>query len=123
MFNHDGTDQAWSDKKLLKNIIINLVSNASKFSKEDEPIEIKSRITNEAMQLEIKDTGIGISEEDLEHLYSSFYRGKNAVNIQGTGLGLHIVKRYVDLLNGTIELDSKLGEGSKFCITIPLTKQ
>ena len=123
VFNHDGTDQAWSDKKLLKNIIINLVSNASKFSKEDEPIEIKSRITNEAMQLEIKDTGIGISEEDLEHLYSSFYRGKNAVNIQGTGLGLHIVKRYVDLLNGTIEIDSKLGEGSKFCITIPLTKQ
>ena len=123
VFNHDGTDQAWSDKKLLKNIIINLISNASKFSKEDEPIEIESRITNEAMQLEIKDTGIGISEEDLEHLYSSFYRGKNAVNIQGTGLGLHIVKRYVDLLNGTIELDSKLGEGSKFCITIPLTKQ
>lgn len=123
VFNHDGTNHAWSDKKLLKNIIINLISNASKFSKEDEPIEIESRITNEAMQLEIKDHGIGISEEDLEHLYSSFYRGKNAVNIQGTGLGLHIVKRYVDLLNGTIELDSKLGEGSKFCITIPLTKQ
>ena len=123
MFHHEGTERVWSDKKLLKNIIINLISNAIKFSNEGQPLEITSRITSEDMQLVIKDKGIGISGEDLEHLYSSFYRGKNAVNIQGTGLGLHIVKRYVDLLNGTIELDSILGQGTTFSITIPSLKQ
>ncbi|MEJ0105953.1 MAG: ATP-binding protein [Bacteroidota bacterium] len=85
-------------KKLLRNIIINLCSNAIKFSDEGSRIEIKSAINNETAIIEIADHGIGISEEDKEHLFSSFFRGFNATNIQGTGLGLHIVKRYTDLL-------------------------
>jgi signal transduction histidine kinase len=63
---------------------------------------------------------MGISEEDQEHLFSSFFRGKNVINIQGTGLGLHIVKRYVDLLRGTIKLESELDRGTKLTFTIPI---
>ena len=77
---------------------------------------------NEKLEIFITDEGIGISAEDQEHLFSSFYRGKNAMNIQGTGLGLHIVKRYLDLMNGHINLNSKIGEGSTFVVTIPLIK-
>jgi signal transduction histidine kinase len=68
----------------------------------------------------VRDEGIGISEEDQSHLFSSFFRGKNALNIQGTGLGLHIVKRYADLLGGTINLQSKLGEGTTITLQIPI---
>ena len=74
------------------------------------------------MIITISDKGIGIAANDLEHLYSSFHRGKNATNIQGTGLGLHIVKRYLDLLGGTIDAHSILSEGSTFTLTIPFTK-
>ena len=123
IFQHEGTNTVCSDRKLLKNIIFNLTTNAIKFSDEGAPLELRSKITNDTMQVTIKDKGIGISEDDLGHLYSSFYRGRNAMNIQGTGLGLHIVKRYVELLSGTIELKSKLGEGSTFCITIPITNK
>ncbi len=65
------------------------------------------------------DHGICIPEEDKELLFSSFYRAKNAINIEGTGLGLHIIKRYIDLLNGSIQVYSKLNEGTQFHIFIP----
>ena len=68
----------------------------------------------------VKDEGIGIAEEDQHHLFSSFFRGKNALNIQGTGLGLHIVKRYLDLLGGNAQLKSKLGKGTTITFTIPV---
>lgn len=118
---NEGIKQIYSDKKLLKNIIINLTGNAIKFSDEGKSIKIKSSSADGKMNIFITDEGIGISEEDKKHLFSSFYRGKNALNIQGTGLGLHIVKRYLDLLDGDINLESKIGEGSTFYITIPIT--
>ncbi len=71
------------------------------------------------MVVSVKDQGIGISEEDQQHLFSSFYRGKNAINIQGTGLGLHIVKGYIELLQGTINLHSVLDEGTTITIDLP----
>lgn len=123
IYHHEGKMQVYSDKKFLKNVIINLASNAIKFSEEGKPIVINSRVRNEKLEVSITDEGIGISPEDQEHLFSSFYRGKNAVNIQGTGLGLHIVKRYLDLMRGQIKLNSKIGEGSTFVVTIPLTKK
>jgi PAS domain S-box-containing protein len=121
-YHHSGDNNSWSDKKLLKNIIINLVSNAIKFSEEGKSIDVTSEVKDDAMKISIADKGIGISGNDLEHLYASFYRGKNAVNIQGTGLGLHIVKRYIELLEGTIDVKSIIGEGSTFCITLPVKK-
>jgi signal transduction histidine kinase len=115
----DGDTQFSTDKKLLKNILINLLSNAVKFSPEEGVITLKALNTNNQMVVSVKDQGIGISEEDQQHLFSSFYRGKNAINIQGTGLGLHIVKGYVELLHGTINLHSVLDEGTTITIDLP----
>lgn len=119
---YNGEVSISSDKKLLKNILINLLSNAIKFSDEDKEITIRSNTNDNSATIRIQDQGIGISDTDKEHLFSSFFRGSNAVNIQGTGLGLHIVKRYLDLIKGTIDLESKLGKGTTFIITIPANK-
>lgn len=120
-YDHQGNQQIISDNKLLKNIVINLVSNAIKFSPEDKPIEIRSKVSQDKMEIWIADQGIGIPAEDLGHLFSSFFRGKNAINIQGTGLGLHIVKRYTDLLGGIIKVESELNKGTQFYISFPIT--
>ena len=120
IYNHDGEIEAVLDKKLLKNIIINLITNAIKFSNDEATIEIKSTGKNGKAGIAITDHGIGISKEDQEHLFSSFFRGANAVNITGTGLGLHIVKRYVDLLGGNISLQSELNKGTTININIPI---
>ncbi len=121
-YSNKGNGIVCSDKKLLRNIIINLVSNAIKFSGEEKNIFVKSSIDNSRVLLEIKDQGIGIGEEDQAHLFSSFFRGTNAINIQGTGLGLHIVKRYAELLGGTVKLQSQLNEGTTVSIYIPITQ-
>lgn len=108
-----------TDKKLFKNILINLLGNAVKFSGENATIHLNAIRSKDTLNLAIKDEGIGISEEDQQHMFTSFFRGKNAINIQGTGLGLHIVKRYADLINGSIRLQSKLGEGTTVIIDLP----
>jgi PAS domain S-box-containing protein len=109
-----------SDKRLVRNILINLLSNAVKFSPENSTIQLRVRHPpGEGLTLSVQDEGIGISPEDQQHLFSSFYRGGNAVNIEGTGLGLHIVKRYVDLLNGSIHVDSVLEKGTRFTVELP----
>ena len=77
------------------------------------------RSADNKLVLTVKDNGMGISEEDQQHMFTSFYRGKNVVNIQGTGLGLHIVKRYIDLVNGSVSLESRLGEGTTITIELP----
>lgn len=108
-----------SDKRLLKNIMINLLGNAVKFSPEHSSITVTANNTGDEVQIAVADKGIGIPKEEQTHLFSSFYRAKNAVNIQGTGLGLHIVQRYVELLKGTIQLESEVGEGTTIAITLP----
>jgi signal transduction histidine kinase len=115
----EGGTNFTTDKKLLKNILINLLSNAIKFSTEEGLIILDSCNAGDHLQLSVKDQGIGISEEDQQHLFSSFFRGKNAVNIEGTGLGLHIVNRYVNLLNGSIWMESALNAGTTFFIELP----
>lgn len=119
-FEHLGPDVIESDKKLIKNILINLISNAIKFSEEGKTIHVNSNVKEDIAVLSVRDEGIGISEEDQAHLFSSFFRGKNALNIQGTGLGLHIVKRYLDLLGGEVNLKSELGKGTIITFTIPV---
>jgi PAS domain S-box-containing protein len=118
-FRHKGNYPVMADKRLLKNILLNLLSNAIKFSHENSTIEITATINENELIISVKDQGIGISEEDKHHLFERFFRAKNAGNIQGTGLGLHIINKYLELLNGTIELESKLNEGSCFTIHIP----
>ncbi|MFM2139477.1 MAG: hypothetical protein RJA57_1784 [Bacteroidota bacterium] len=116
----DGEVKITTDKKLLKNVLINLISNAIKFSHDDGIISLRCRCDGARAELSIADQGIGISKADQEHLFSSFFRAANATNIQGTGLGLHIVKRYVDLLGGTVNLHSELERGTTVTITIPI---
>ena len=118
-FKYEGTEQINSDKKLLRNILINLISNAAKFSEEDLPITVSAISDNEKNIITVTDKGIGISKKDQEHLFTMFYRASNVTNIQGTGLGLHIVKRYLDLINGTANLQSTLGKGTSISITFP----
>ena len=118
-FKYEGEEKINADKKLLRNILINLISNAAKFSEEASPITISATADKEKNIITVTDKGIGISKKDQEHLFTMFYRGSNVTNIQGTGLGLHIVKRYLDLLNGTIDLQSTLGKGTSITITFP----
>ncbi len=119
-FEYNGIVSVYSDKKLAKNILINLLSNASKFSGEEMPIEIKCNVQNDSAIISVTDHGIGIPKEDQHHLFSSFFRGGNVTNIQGTGLGLHIVKRYIDLLSGRVHLQSELNKGTTVTFQIPI---
>jgi len=116
---YEGVDDFSTDKRLLKNILINLFSNALKFSDEDRSVWINIENKNDQLRVMIRDEGIGIPEEDQHHLFTTFFRGKNVVNIEGTGLGLPIVKRYVDLLNGTVSLKSKLEKGTIVDFALP----
>jgi two-component system sensor kinase FixL len=115
--------EIWLDKKLLKNICINLLSNAIKYSGKDSNIWFDAYIKGQKIYASIKDEGIGIPEEDQKHLFSRFFRADNAMNIQGTGLGLNIVKRYIDLLKGAIRFESVQGEGTVFYFEIQLLEK
>jgi PAS domain S-box-containing protein len=116
---YQGEENFTTDKRLLKNILINLFSNAIKFSGENKSIWIDITNENELLSVVLKDEGVGIPEEDQHHLFTTFFRGKNVTNIEGTGLGLPIVKRYVDLLKGNVSLKSVLGEGTTIYFTLP----
>ena len=116
---HSGEEDVRTDKHLLKNICINLLSNAIKFSAENSSIKIYAWFNKDQFTLSVKDNGIGISEEDKQHLFERFFRAKNAINIQGTGLGLHIIAKYVELMNGNIEIESELEKGTSITIQIP----
>jgi PAS domain S-box-containing protein len=118
-----GQEKVFADKRLLKNILINVLSNAIKFSGEAMPVDIAIQSRGEDVEINVTDKGIGISEEDQEHLFTSFFRATNASNIQGTGLGLHIVKRYIDLMNGEVTLRSRLDEGTIVTIIFPSEKK
>jgi signal transduction histidine kinase len=71
----------------------------------------------------VRDHGLGISEEDQKHLFQRFFRSKSAINIPGTGLGLNIVKKYIELLGGEIQVTSELGQGSTFTVTLNQSKE
>ncbi|MBX9783577.1 MAG: PAS domain-containing sensor histidine kinase [Chitinophagaceae bacterium] len=105
------------DTSMFKHIIINLLSNAIKFSPDGSEIKLSTAVKNNELVLRVKDNGIGIPPEDQEHLFERFFRATNAINIQGTGLGLHIVAKYAELMNGTIACNSEPGKGSEFVIT------
>ena len=115
---HTGDTTVFSDPSLLRNVITNLLSNATKFSQEGSVIEVSSKVTNKETVVMVKDNGMGISKADQEHLFERFFRGTNVTNIQGTGLGLHIVGKYIEMLDGNIEFASELEKGTTFIITL-----
>jgi len=106
-----------TDREKLRQIVLNLLDNAVKFTPCGE-IKIAAARCNGALKLVVSDTGIGIAQEDLHHLFEEFYRSKSTT--RGTGLGLAIVKKFVNVLGGEIAVESELGKGSTFTVTVPL---
>lgn len=117
-YSHQGDEQVQTDPTLFKHILINLLSNAVKFSPEHAPISITTQKLSGQLKLSVKDHGIGIPAPDQQHLFELFYRASNADHIQGTGLGLHIIKRYTELLNGEIRCNSVVGKGTEFGLAL-----
>lgn len=109
------------DKKLLRHILINLLTNAIKYSPQGGKISFDLFYLQKEVVFRIQDEGIGIPEVDRDNLFTSFYRARNVGNIPGTGLGLSIVKQYVDLHGGEISFVSKEGVGTTFIVSIPFS--
>ena len=116
-YTYEGNPTVLLDPSLVKHIVMNLVSNASKFSPDAAPININTSRVNGHIMLSVEDHGIGISKEDQKHLAERFFRAANAQDIQGTGLGLHIVSKYAEMMNGDLQFKSEVGKGSEFTIT------
>ncbi len=109
-----------SDARIMRNIFFNLVSNAIKYSDEGKPIYIDCTREGDRIAFAIRDEGIGIPADEQKHMFDRFFRASNAGNVQGTGLGLNIVRKYVELLDGEIRFKSEYGKGSTFTIFIPV---
>lgn len=121
-FTYLGTEVVYLDKQMMRNIFINLISNAIKFSMEDKIISVFISNENNIVHVEVKDQGIGIPKEEQQNLFERFYRAKNATNIQGTGLGLSIVAKYIEEMKGKIDFNSELNIGTTFILDIPYQK-
>lgn len=117
---YSGDDVLGSDKKLLRNILYNLASNAFKYTHNKDQVRIDLLVEGAKLKLRIEDHGIGIPQEEQQYIFKRFYRAHNAGNIQGTGLGLNIVKKYIHLLGGTIDFTSTENEGTVFTVTVPV---
>lgn len=109
----------WLDPSLLRKILINLLTNALKYSGPGSTATVRATCTNEALTLTVQDEGVGIPKADQAHLFERFFRAKNVEGIAGTGLGLHIVGRYVELMGGSVALQSVLDQGTTVTITLP----
>ncbi len=118
-YHHSGYLLVKSDKQIVRNILLNLLSNAVKFSEENGEIIIATSVQTHEFIIEVKDNGIGISDDDQPYLFERFFRAKNAINIQGTGLGLNIIVKYLEALEGKIHFKSKLNVGSTFVVSVP----
>ncbi len=107
------------DSKILRNVLLNLVTNAIKYSPESKAIHIAVQAANNNVITTVKDQGYGIPAEAQKGIFSKFFRATNVTNIQGTGLGLNIVKKYMELINGSINFTSELNKGSEFTVQFP----
>lgn len=118
---HTGTQHmVYLDPGLIKNCLVNLLSNTIKYSGEDMSIELNTTIDDQTCTITVKDHGIGIPEEDQKHLFEAFFRAQNTGNIPGTGLGLNIVSRYVAIMHGHINFESKVNQGTIFTLSFPI---
>jgi signal transduction histidine kinase len=109
-----------SDEKLLRSIIFNLITNAIKFSPNSATITMIVHFTGKQIILSVRDEGIGIPPEDMKNLFTSFSRASNVTTIEGTGLGLLIVKSAAEMLHGKVEVQSELNKGTLFTVYLPV---
>jgi signal transduction histidine kinase len=118
-YRHTGKAIVHLDHHLLWSILTNLMSNALKYSRVDSLVRVLSDLDDERLLITVEDCGIGIPPDEHKNIFGRFYRARNATNIEGTGLGLHITQKYVGLLNGQISFESVLDHGTKFTVVIP----
>ena len=111
--------KAFLDKKLLRSILLNLLSNAAKYSSETGKIELQVSLENDSLTFEVIDQGIGIPPQAQDQIFEAFYRGDNVGTVQGTGLGLAVVKTCVDLHSGSLAVISQPGEGTRVRVALP----
>lgn len=117
LFTYSGDTSVVLDRQLLRNVMLNLLSNAIKYSETD--IYLDADVTGSVIRIHVRDKGIGIPEEQQKKMFGKYFRASNATSVQGTGLGLNIVKRYITLLNGTIDFTSAEGQGTTFTVQLP----
>jgi len=117
-------DYDWieADKQLLRNIVVNLLTNAIKYSPATEEIRLDAEVKDDLLKIRVTDKGTGIPKNEQGQIFKRFFRGQNANNIDGTGLGLNLVRKYVRLMKGSIDFSSELNQGSTFIVRIPTTK-
>ena len=108
------------DEKILELILSNLVHNAIKYSPENTHIDIDVQYKKDSIAIKIIDQGIGIPEEEQKYVFDRYFRARNALLTQGTGIGLNIVKNHLENLGGSITFMSKENEGSTFIVELPL---
>ncbi|MCB9420903.1 MAG: GAF domain-containing sensor histidine kinase [Ardenticatenaceae bacterium] len=116
-----GPIQLLGDADRLKQVLLNLVSNAIKYNVENGRITLSAHLSDQTLHLSVRDMGPGISEEDMGHLFERFYRIPGSEKADGSGLGLSIANKIVEEHNGRIEVSSILGEGTTFTVILPVT--
>ncbi|MBX3013647.1 MAG: HAMP domain-containing histidine kinase [Caldilineaceae bacterium] len=117
----ESLSSVYLDKRLMRQIISNLISNAIKYSATDKSVGVILAHTDETIMLQVRDEGIGIPPADLPHLFEPFHRATNVGSIAGTGLGLVIAKEAVELHGGMISVASQVGVGTTFTVNLPIT--
>jgi K+-sensing histidine kinase KdpD len=109
-----------TDTLILKEIINNLLTNSMKYSKPEDPVEVRLTKNEKYAIIEDSDKGIGVPDEDKDAVFEAFHRGSNVGGIRGTGLGLAISKRFVKTLGGKVYFESELNKGTKFFVLLPV---
>ncbi len=112
-----------ADQKLLGHVFGNLLSNAVKYSPNEEPIEVRGWQRDETLFIEVKDHGLGIPEQEMPKLFEKYFRASTSAGIKGTGIGLHMIKSFVDMHGGEISVNSVVDEGSVFRVSLPIPER
>ena len=118
-FKNNVNDIIYQDSKILKIILTNLLYNAIKYSGEGGKVKVEIGVNNKAIYFSVKDNGIGIPGNEQHLIFNRFFRAKNAVFYSGTGIGLNIVKGYIDKLKGDISFESVENKGTLFKVQLP----
>ena len=112
-------ETVWLDPSLLRKIVVNLLSNALKYSGENSVVSLRVDCRDNLLAIKVKDQGIGISAADQTHLFERFFRARDVAYVPGTGLGLYIIANYAEMMGGTIDLQSTLAVGTTVTLRIP----
>jgi len=116
----DGVGEVWADEVKLKQVVVNLLTNAVKFTPSGGAVDVRARAEGDEVVVTVRDTGVGVALEDQARIFEAFQRGDRRVSVEGTGLGLTLSKRFVELHGGRIWVASSVGEGSTFGFAIPV---